>query len=384
MSRLVRADAEHSVSTLELFFDLVFVFAITQVTAYVAADPTGYGALQGLLLLCLVYFSWVAYSWLGTSARIDDRAPTAALLGAMAAMFVLAILMPAWFTGGAWALVATCCYIAVRALHILLFRLLGADSPELRKATMRLAASTGVASALLLTAAVLGGSAAVVLVALAVLIDPIGAFVGGGRGWYLAADHFAERHGLIIIIAIGESLIAVGLAIAGNPPTAGLMVLGLIGVVSASLLYVLYFRRAADGMLTALAARTGAEQARMGRDAFSYGHLMLIAGIIALALALKKSAGVTAAEGLGGHLHGIAGPALAASGVLIVGGMIVIRLRTGLGAPAWLAAGMVLIVAAGVASAILPLAAVLLLTIVGFACAALPQAHSQPEVTGSD
>ena len=373
MSRLVRADAEHSVSTLELFFDLVFVFAITQVTAFVAADPTGYGALQGLLLLCLVYFSWVAYSWLGTSARVDDRAPTAALFGAMAAMFVVAVLMPAWFTGGVWAIVATGSYIAVRALHIVLFRLLGADSPELRKATMQLAASAGVASALLLVGAIVGGTAAVVFVALAVIIDPIGAFTGGGRGWYLAADHFAERHGLIIIIAIGESLIAVGLAIAGTPPTAGLIALGLIGVVCAALLYVLYFRRAADGMLAALAARSGAEQARLGRDAFSYGHLSLIAGIIALALALKKSAIVTATEGLGGHLHGIAGPALAAAGLLILGGMILIRIRTGLGAPAWLIAGMVLVIAAGILSVVLPLAAVLAIAAVGFACAALPQ-----------
>ena len=265
MSRLVRADAEHSVSTLELFFDLVFVFAITQVTAFVAADPTGYGALQGLLLLCLVYFSWVAYSWLGTSARVDDRAPTAALFGAMAAMFVVAVLMPAWFTGGVWAIVATGSYIAVRALHIVLFRLLGADSPELRKATMQLAASAGVASALLLVGAIVGGTAAVVFVALAVIIDPIGAFTGGGRGWYLAADHFAERHGLIIIIAIGESLIAVGLAIAGTPPTAGSIALGLIGVVCAALLYVLYFRRAADGMLAALAAVLAIAAVEIGR-----------------------------------------------------------------------------------------------------------------------
>ncbi|MFI0433770.1 MAG: low temperature requirement protein A, partial [Candidatus Nanopelagicales bacterium] len=248
-----------------------------------------------------------------------------------------------------------------------------AGSPELRKATTRLALSTAAAAVLLLVAAVVGGTPGLVLVLLAVAIDPIGAFVGGGRGWYLSADHFAERHGLIIIIAIGESLIAVGLAVAEKPPSSSLIGLGLVGVACASLLYILYFRRAAEGLLDALSARSGAAQARLGRDAFSYGHLLLIAGIISLALTLKKSAAGVSADGLGAHLHGIAGPALALAGLLIIGGMAIIRLRCGLGAPAWLWAGMAMVIAAGAAASMLPLGAVLAIAVAGFACAALPR-----------
>lgn len=373
MSPLARAESEHQVSTLELFFDLVFVFAITQVTAFIADDPTASGAFKGILLLSLIYFSWVAYSWLGTSARVDDTAPTVALLGAMAAMFVVAILVPSWFAGGRWAVVAVACYLAVRAMHLVLFRLLAADSPELRAATMRLGLSTAVAGVLLVAGAIVGGTPEVVLVALAVLIDPIGAFVGGGRGWYLAADHFAERHGLIIIIAIGESLIALGLAVSGKSPTVGLLALAGIGVVLASLVYVLYFRRTSPGLFAALESRSGAEQARFGRDVYSYGHLVLIAGIIALALALKKAAALTAEEGLTGHLHGIAGPAFAASGLLIIGGIMLLRLRAGTGITPWLTLGLVLVVAAGALAPALPLIGVLAVASAGFAFAALPQ-----------
>ena len=376
MSRLTKAEATHSVSSLELFFDLVFVFAITQVTAFIAADPTGGGALRGLLLLCLVYFSWVAYSWLGTSTRVDDPAPTAAMLAALGAMFVVAILMPQWFAGGVWALVAVCCYIGVRALHLLLFRMLGSDSPELRRATARLAMSTGAAAVLLLAGAVVGGTVELMLVLAAVLIDPTGAFVGGGRGWYLAADHFAERHGRIVIIAIGESLIAVGLAITGTELSAQLLVLGLLGALVAALIYLLYFRRTAQGLEEALAASSGPAQARLGRDAYSYGHLLLLGGIIAMALALKKSALTVADDGLAGHLHGIAGPALATAGLLIVGGVLLIRLRAGLGATPLLAVGMIVVIGAGMLASVLPVGAVVLLAIVGLALAALPRGNT--------
>lgn len=378
MKTLTRADREHSVSTLELFFDLVFVFAITQVTAYIAADPSWTGVLQGVLLLCLIYWSWIAYSWLGTSAAVDTRVVTAAFLVAMAGMFIMAILLPQWFAGGTWAVVAVAGYFVVRAIHITLFYLLGAQSPELRRATLRLAVSAGAAVVLLLAGAVVGGTAEIVLVVLAVLIDPIGVFIGPNEGWYLSPDHFAERHGLLIIIAIGESLIALGLTVSGADPDVGLIVMSLVGVLLAALVYVLYFRRTANGLTAALAAQTGGAQARFGRDVFSYGHVLLIAGIISLALALKKIAAAVADDGLGAHLHGIAGPAVIAAGVLIIGGILLLRLRAGLGMSGWLVAAMAISVAAGVLALYLPVIAVLAVLTVGFLCAVAPAATTEP------
>lgn len=372
MASLAKAEDRHAVSTLELFFDLVFVFAITQVTALVAADPTAAGVLRGVLLLALVYWSWVAYSWLGTSARVDDTAATVTMLGAMAAMFVVAVLLPLWFGGGVWAVAAALAYAAVRVMHLVAFYVLGSDSPELRKATARLGVTVAIASALLIAGAIVGETVQLVLVLAAVLIDPVGAFLGRGEGWYLSADHFAERHGLIIIIALGESLIALGLAVSGAAPTAELVVLALVGALLASLVYVLYFRRTAPGLLAALEERSGAGQARMGRDVFSYGHFLLIAGIVALALALKKATGTVAEYGLMGDLYGIAGPALVAAAVLIVGGVVLLRLRAGTGVPATVVAGLLVAMVGGGMAAVLPLSAALVVFAAGLALAAVP------------
>ena len=188
------------------------------------------------------------------------------------------------------------------------------------------------AGALLLAGALVGGNAQVVLVLLAVVIDPIGAFVGGGRGWFLSVGHFVERHGLIvIIIAIGESLIALGLAASAKVPTAGVMALVVMGALLASLVYLLYFRRVAPALEAALGRDTGLSQVRMARDVYSYGHLLVIGGIVAMALWLKKSAAAIAEDGLDAHLHGLAAPSLAVAGVLLVGGLGLLLVRAGCG-----------------------------------------------------
>ncbi|MCB0914594.1 MAG: low temperature requirement protein A [Actinobacteria bacterium] len=369
MATVARAEERHNVSTLELFFDLVFVFAITQVTALLAADPTLGGVLRGVLLLALVYWSWVAYSWLGTSARVDDRTTTAAMLGAMAAMFVAAVLLPQWFSGGGLAVAAALAYAAVRVMHLLMFLLLGSGSPGLRAATLRLAGSVLVSVVLLLVGAVVGGSWQLVFVFAAVLIDPIGAFLGKGEGWYLSAEHFAERHGLIMIIALGESLIALGLAVSGYGPTVALIGLSVFGALLASLVYALYFRRTAAPLLEALDAVVGAAQARFGRDVYSYGHFPLIAGVVALALVLKKSASAVAKDGWWAELSGIAPGALLAAALLIVGGVLLLRVRAGVGVRGQLAAGLVLASAGGVAAWFTPAAMALIIFAAGLATA---------------
>ncbi len=370
MINLRRADDAHGVSSLELFFDLVFVFAITQVTAFISAEPTPMGVLQGVLLLSLTYWAWVAYSWLGTSAAVDDRSATAALLGSMAAMFVVAVALPQWFAGTVWAVVAVVFYLAVRGLHIVLFLLLGASTPGLRTAAARLGVSVALAGALLLAGALVGGNAQVVLVLLAVVIDPIGAFVGGGRGWFLSVGHFVERHGLIVIIAIGESLIALGLAASAKVPTAGVMALVVMGALLASLVYLLYFRRVAPALEAALERDTGLSQVRMARDVYSYGHLLVIGGIVAMALWLKKSAAAIAEDGLDAHLHGLAAPSLAVAGVLLVGGLGLLLVRAGVRVPLRLWLGAAVVVAGGALGPWLPAWALVVIAAAGLTLAA--------------
>lgn len=330
MVTVPQAASRHAVSTLELFFDLVFVFAITQVVGLVAADPTAETLLRGLLLLALVYWSWIAYSWLGTGADIDAPVTATATLSAMTAMFLVGILLPQWYSQGVWAFVAVLAYVLVRALHLVLLSLMARGNPGLKRAIGQLAASAAAAAVLLLVGAAAGGVWQTVLVAAAVLIDPLGAFLSRGQGWSLAADHFAERHGLIVIIALGESLIAVGLVTSDLGPSAALIVLAVLSSTVASLIYILYFRRTSDSIEKRLSSLTGAAQAAYGRDVYSYGHFGIVAGIVMLALALKKTAITVSEEGMAAHLHGIAVPALALGGILFFGALLVIRMLSNL------------------------------------------------------
>lgn len=208
-----------------MFFSTSYCFAITQVTAYIAGEPTA-GMVRGLLLLGLVYWSWVSYSWLGTSVRVDRGRMAVNVLLAMAAMFCVAVLIPQWFSGGAWALAAVAAYIAVRGMHIALYLLTGRNSPELFRAASSLGVSVAIAAALL----VAGGARR--------WHRPGGPRAAGGahrpgrgaggwrkRAWSLDGGHFSERHALIVIIALGESLVALGAAASGVSPSIQLVVL---------------------------------------------------------------------------------------------------------------------------------------------------------------
>lgn len=383
MAKTVSAKVGNSVSTLELFFDLVFVFAITQVTAFIAADLTWSGLLKGLLVLALVYWSWIAYSWLGTAVDVDQPAAATYLLTAMGAMFIVAVLIPQWYSGTVWAAVAAVAYAAVRFLHIGVFVSLGKNSPELRNAALRLGVTVAISSLLVITGAAIGGNWQVGLVTAAVIIDPLGVFFGKADGWYLSPHHFAERHGLIMIIALGESLIAVGLAVSAEPLTASLIVVCLFGVTLAALVYVFYFRRNAPTLLERLALSTGAAQPKMGRDVFSYGHFALIAGIVLLALALKKTVLAVADYDLSGHVYPITAAALTISMALVIGGIGLIRLRAGaaVGWPLWLA--LLIAMAAAALSATVP--TLLCLLVIGAAVVwasttrALPSTQTEAE-----
>ena len=314
--RLVAVSEDARVTPIELFFDLVFVFAITQVTALMAADLTGRGVLRGLLVLALLWWCWVGFAWLGNVVRADEGVGRVAMFGAMAAMFVLALSVPEAFDdlpGGLnGPVVLALAYLAVRVLHLAIFWLAAAGDPGLRRQLLRFLPSVFGGTALLLVASQLEGRAQTVAWVAALVADYLGTILAGASGWRLSsASHFAERHGLIVIIALGESIVAIGVGVGHLPITTPTLVASVLGLALAGTLWWAYF-----DVVSLIAERTlrglsGEARTRLARDAYSYLHLPMIAGIVLLALGLKEvQAFVGGAEG---HTLGDALPALSIS-----------------------------------------------------------------------
>ena len=280
--------SEESVKPLELFFDLVFVLALTQCTALMAADPSWEGLAQGLLILGVLWWSWVAYSWLTSVVDPEEGIVRFAMFAAMAGVLVAALCVPEAF--GDSGFLFACAYGLVRAAHIVLFVVASRGTPDLRRSVWGLAAGTAVGVGLLLTASLADGALQGGLWALALLLDMGEPYVFGSEGWKLAPSHFAERHGLIMIIALGESIVAIGVGAEGLDVDAGVVAAATLGIAAAAALWWLYFdivALVAERRLTQ--AAVGREQNEIARDAFSYLHFPMVAGIVLLALGLKKT-----------------------------------------------------------------------------------------------
>lgn len=280
---------EHEVTPLELFFDLVFVFAITQVTSMLVHDPTWGGALRAILVLAAIWWAWDVYAWLTSALDVDEGGIRIAMLAAMGAMFGVALAVPGAF--GSNALMFAVAYLAVRVLHLVLSAVLTGDDPDRRDALKRFAPTAMVGAALLVLAAFLEGNVRIAVWIVALAIDYLGpAVVGMGRGWRIAPEHFAERHGLIIIVALGESLIAIGVGLsAGFELVAGVIVAAALGIVAVSALWWLYFDVAAIFVRRRLMEATAAEQARLARDSYGYLHMPMVAGIVFFAFGLETT-----------------------------------------------------------------------------------------------
>jgi low temperature requirement protein LtrA len=291
--RIVSVSEEARVTPIELFFDLVFVFAITQVTALIADHLTGHGVLRGLLVLALLWWCWVGYAWLGNVVRADEGVGRAAMFGAMAAMFVLALSVPEAFDdlpGGVnGPVVLALAYLAVRVLHVVIFWLASGHDPGLRRQVIRFVPSVIGGTALLLVASQLEGRAQTVAWGVALVADYLGTILAGASGWRLhSAAHFAERHSLIVIIALGESIVAIGVGTGHLPLSAPVIVASVLGLTLAGSLWWAYFDVVSLIAERALRRSVGEARARLARDAYSYLHLPMIAGIVLLAVGLKK------------------------------------------------------------------------------------------------
>ena len=278
-----------NVTPLELFFDLVFVLALTQCTALMAAEPTWTGLARGLLVLGVLWWSWVGYAWLTSVVDPEEGAVRLSMFGAMAALLVAALCVPGAF--GDEALLFASAYAVVRAGQIALFLLASRDDPPLRRSVVGLAGSSAIGVGLLVAASGTDGVLQGALWALALALDMAGPYFFGSEGWKLVPGHFAERHGLIVIIALGESIVAIGVG-AELGVDAGVVVAATFGVVVAAALWWLYFDVVAVVAARRLArAEVGREQNEIARDSYSYLHFPMVAGIVLVALGLKKTLG---------------------------------------------------------------------------------------------
>jgi low temperature requirement protein LtrA len=280
---------EHRVTALELFFDLVFVFAFTQITGLLADEATWEGLAHALLILAALWWSWSCYAWLTNTVdpEEEDGPVRIAMFGAMGAMLIVALTVPGAFGGDA--VTFGVAYLVVRVIHPVLYVLISREDPELRGAVMRFAPPMLIAPTLILAAGFLSGAAEVALWVLALLVDYVGLLVGGVTGWRVDAAHFAERHGLIIIIALGESIVSIGVGAANLDVNGDVILAASCGLLVAAALWWSYFDVAALVAARRLAEVDARERALMARDSFTYLHLPMVAGILLFALGVKKT-----------------------------------------------------------------------------------------------
>ena len=281
--RELELEAERTVTALELFFDLVFVFAITQVTGFLYHDPTWTRLLEALAILATLWWAWSGYAWLGNTAGTDEGMFRVVLLGAMGPLLVAALAEPRAF--GEHALLFGIAFFLVRVLHIGAYGVLARGDPQLGYVVVRLARSVLPAAGLLVVAGAVPGVTRAVCWAGALAIDYGGLWLSGTEGWRVNAAHFSERHRLIVIIALGESIVALGVGTAQLG--AGVVVTALLGIAVAAALWWVYFDVVA--MVAARKLREADEdaRARMARDSFTYMHLPMVAGIVLFAFGVK-------------------------------------------------------------------------------------------------
>jgi len=284
---------DHRATPFELFFDLVYVFAMTQITGYLGREHSPYGVLQGLLILALLWGTWSGYTWLGNHSRADKGLLRAGMVLAMAAMFVVALTIPeAWqdMPGGlSGPVVLVCAYVLVRWVHLTVYAVAASGDAGLRHQIAITWLPQLAGAALLLCGALLGGWAQVLLFTLALLVDWAGIYLTARHGdWRLRSPvHLAERHGLFIILVLGESVVAIGVGATDQPIGVPLVVAAVLGVGAAVCLWWLYFDAVAPAAQSRLVEVRGGAQVSLAVDAYTYGHFPLVAGIVLVALGVE-------------------------------------------------------------------------------------------------
>ena len=285
----LHAEREQRVTPLELFFDLVFVFAFTQVTTVLSDNPTWSGLAHALLILGVLWWAWASYAWLTNTVDPGLGAVSAAMLMAMAAMFVAALAVPDAF--GTHGVLFGVAFLIVTVMHLTLYALSARRDPDLLGAILGVAPSALVGAALIIVAGFVDGGLKPMLWLAALAVAYVGPLVRGMRGWRVQPAHFVERHGLIVIIAIGESLIAIGLGEKSSGISTGVIVAAVLGFAVTTAFWLAYFDFFTIRAHQMLTDRSGVERVALARDVYTYLHLPMVAGIVLFAFAMKTTLG---------------------------------------------------------------------------------------------
>jgi low temperature requirement protein LtrA len=282
-----QAERVERVSTLELFFDLVFVFTITQLTAVLSDDPTLRGLLRVTLMLGVIFWMYGGYAWMTNAVATDRAARRLLLLGGMAGFLVLALAIPQAFSGDDLAFGVA--YLVIVAIHTGLYSRTRAATTV--RALVRLAPFNLASALLVLAAVLLEGSAAYLVWAAAFALEWFTPRLASTGGFRIAPAHFVERHGLVVIVALGESIVAIGIGAAGLPVDLALASVAVLALLLAACLWWAYFGGDDTRAEHALAAVPEDRRGWVAVQAFGYWHLPMLGGIIVLAAGLKDVVG---------------------------------------------------------------------------------------------
>ena len=275
------------VSTLELFFDLVFVFTITQLTSVLEEHPNARGVVQAGLMLGVIWWMYGGYAWLTNSVLADRLSRRLLLLGGMACYFVLALTIADAFSGSGTAFGLA--YAAVVIVHATLFS--RASSQSVVRNILRIAPLNLGAAALILAGGITGGTAQYVLWAAALALECLTPKIVSTGGFEIGPEHFVERHSLVVLIAIGESIVAIGVGAHALAVDLELVAVVVLGLALAACLWWAYFGGDDERAERALRDAPAAERPVLALNGFYYCHIAILFGIVAVAAALHEATG---------------------------------------------------------------------------------------------
>ena len=317
----ITSPEDQKVTFIELFFDLVFVFSVTQIVTLFHHHLDLITVGQAILVFWLIWWAWTQFTWALNAADTTHQLVEVGVLVATGVAFFMAVTLPEAFHGSSlWFAVF---YVLVRVIGLTLYVLAARDNPALRAAVRNFATLSIGGLAAVLIGGFLGGTLQYWFWGLAILLDVVAATVGGQiEGWNLHPEHFGERHGLFVIIALGETLIVTASLVTGAEWSTGLVLVAILAVVITCGLWWSYFPQAKPALDEALEATSGSKLTKMARDVYSLIHFPMLFGVIAYAVAIEESlAHPEEALSIEGRI------ALATGLLLFIGGMAVANWR---------------------------------------------------------
>ena len=278
---------DQSATFIELFFDLVFVFSVTQVVSLLHHGLELLVVVEAVLVFWLVWWAWTQFTWALNAADTTHPLVEMGTLAATGVAFFMAVALPDAFHGSA--LIFGGAYVLVRAIGLGLYARVAAANADQQTAVRTFALLSLAGMVTVLIGAAAGGTLQLVFWGITIALDLVAAAISGQReGWNLHPEHFSERHGLFVIIALGETLIVAAGGVTGAEWTSDLVIVAILAVAITCGLWWSYFTRAKPALDHALETHKGVAQSLLARDAHTLVHFVMLCGVIAYAVAVEE------------------------------------------------------------------------------------------------